>query len=230
MNKKTHFPIALLKSFEPFVDLVGERFKIIESEKNTLHISDIDKTSGFYFKIFKIKSNPNQTGLNLQIVKTPESESSNNPVSISIDIKQLQKHFDFWLSLIEKYETIASFFDDSIIKLNAERFLQKFEIPENAHKETFDLDQQLYLDEYLDNSKDKLVELKQDQPKEKVIEIEILEKEIEEIKSVLTTESKKKIMIRLSRLWGRAQKIGLPIIKAIFTSVMIEYTKKIFLE
>ena len=68
----------------------------------------------------------------------------------------------------------------------------------------------------------KLEKLKKNQSAEKVIEIEVLEKEADEIKNVLTTESKKQVMIRLSKFWGRAQKTGLEVIKEIFVSVTAE--------
>jgi hypothetical protein len=165
------------------------------------------------------------------VIKKPINENDNGIKKNWIDIKNLESQFKNWLGLLDQYETIESFFDDPIIKSNAGKFYQKFDIiDENADVETFDLEQQLFLEEYLDNSRKKLEKLKKGKTKDKIIEIEILENETEEIKSALTIESKKRIMIRLSKFWGRAQKTGLQVIKEIFVNVSTELMKKLLLE
>jgi hypothetical protein len=205
MNKKKKLTIAILKSLESFVNLTGEKFKIIDPKENLLHVLDIDNTSDFHFKIEKYEKK--QTGyFQFLMSKKPINEKDNGIKRNWIDIKNLESQFKDWLDLLDQYESIESFFDDPIIKSNAEKFFQKFDIiDENANKETFNLEQQLFLEEYLDNSRKKLEKLKKGETEEKIIEIEILETETEEIKSALTIESKKKIMVRLSKFWGRAQ-------------------------
>jgi len=228
MNKKKKLPITILKSLEPFVNLSGEKFKIIEPKEHLLHVADIDHTSDFYFKIEDYQKR--QNSFQFLMDKKPTSEHKNGNIRTWINIKNLESQFESWLQLLDQFENIDSFFDDPIVKSNAERFFQKFEIvDENADIETFDLEQQLFLEEYLNNSKKKLEKLKKNQTEDKVIEIEVLEKETEEIKSALTTESKKKIMIRLSKFWGRAQKTGLQVIKEIFVSVTAELAKRLML-
>jgi len=226
MNKKKKLPIAILKSLESFVNLTGEKFKIIDPKENLLHVLDIDNTSDFHFKIEKYEKK--QTGyFQFLMSKKPINEKDNGIKRNWIDIKNLESQFKDWLDLLE---SIESFFDDPIIKSNAEKFFQKFDIiDENANKETFNLEQQLFLEEYLDNSRKKLEKLKKGETEEKIIEIEILETETEEIKSALTIESKKKIMVRLSKFWGRAQKTGLQVIKEIFVNVITELTKRLLL-
>lgn len=228
MNKKKKLPLTILKSLEPFVNLKGKKFKVIEPKESLLHVLDIDNTSDFYFKIENYKKG--QNSFQFLMDRKPTNQNENGNHRTWIEIKNLESQFKFWLQLLDQYENTNSFFDDPIIESNADKFFQKFQIiDENADKETFDLEQQLFLEEYLDNSKKKLEKLKKNQPEEKIIEIEILEKETEEIKSVLTTESKKKIMIRLSKFWGRAQKTGLQVIKEIFVSVTAELAKRLML-
>lgn len=229
MNKKKKLPITILKSLESFVNLTGEKFKIIDPKENLLHVLDIDSTSDFHFKIEKYEKKQNGS-FQFLMSRTPINENDNGVQRNWIEIKNLESQFKSWLNLLDQYETIESFFDDPIIKSNAEKFFQKFDIiDENADVETFDLEQQLFLEEYLDNSKKKLEKLKKGESNEKILEIEILEKETEEIKSALTIESKKKIMIRLSKFWGRAQKTGLQVIKEIFVSVTAELAKRLML-
>jgi hypothetical protein len=229
MNKKKKLPITILKSLESFVNLTGDKFKIIDPKENLLFILDIDNTSDFYFKIEQYKNMQNGS-FQFLMDRKPVNEHNSGNFRGWIEIKNLEAQFKSWLNLLDQYETIPSFFDDPIIKSNAEKFFQKFElIDEKADLETFDLEQQLFLEEYLENSKEKLKKLKQNQPPEKAIEIEILEKETDEIKNALTTESKKKIMVRLSKFWGRAQKTGLQVIKEIFVSVTAELAKRLML-
>lgn len=230
MNKKKKLPISILRSLESFVNLTGEKFKIIDPKENLLHVLDIDNTSDFYFKLEKYEKKQNGS-YQFLMGRKPKSEYENGSLRTWIDIKSLETQFKTWINLLDQYETIESFFDDLIIKSNAERFFQKFDIVDgNADKETFDLEQQLFLEEYLINSRKKLEELKKGKTKEQVIEIEILEKETEEIQSALTIESKNKIMVRLSKFWGRAQKIGLQVIKETFVNVTAELTKRLMLE
>jgi hypothetical protein len=230
MNKKKKLTIAILKSLESFVNLAGEKFKIIDPKENLLHVLDIDNTSDFHFKIEKYEKKQNGY-FQFLVIKKPINENDNGIQKNWIDIKNLESQFKNWLDLLNQYETIESFFDDPIIKSNAGKFYQKFDIiDENADVETFDLEQQLFLEEYLDNSRKKLEKLKKGKTEDKIIEIEILENETEEIKSALTIESKKRIMIRLSKFWGRAQKTGLQVIKEIFVNVSTELMKKLLLE
>src|SRR5690606_26831224 len=156
MNKKKKLPITILKSLESFVNLTGEKFKIIDPKENLLHIVDIDNTSDFYFKIEKYEKKQNGY-FQFLMNRKPTNENDNGNQRSWIDIKNLESQFKTWLTLLDQYDTIPSFFDDPIIKSNAEKFYQKFDIiDENADIETFDLEQQLFLEEYLDNSKKKL--------------------------------------------------------------------------
>lgn len=229
MNKKKKLPLTILKALESFVSLTGDKFKVVDPKNHLLLVLDIDNTSDFYFKIEEYKKMQNGS-FQFLMDRKPRNEHETGKQRNWIEIKNLESQFKSWLNLLDQYETTDSFFDDPILKSNAERFFRKFEIiDENADKETFDLEQQIFLEQYLDDSKEKLKRLKEEQPPEKVIEIEVLEKQTEEIKNALTTESKKKIMIRLSKFWGRAQKTGLQVIKEIFVSVTAELTKRLML-
>lgn len=229
MNKKKKLPLTVLKSLESFVNLSGSTFKVIDPKENLVHILDIDNTSDFYFKIEKYEKKNNGT-FHLLLSRKPTNENENGGFRAWIDIKQLEPQFNHWLKLLEQYENIESFYDDPIVKSNAEKFFQRFEIvDDNADIESFDLEQQLFLEEYLNNSKRKLNNLKKKQTPEKIIEIDALVKDTEDIKNALTTETKKKIMLRLSRFWGKAQKAGLEIIKEVFVNLTAEVLKKLML-
>jgi hypothetical protein len=104
--------------------------------------------------------------------RKPSNEHESGNQRSWIEIKNLESQFKAWLNLLNQYEAIESFFDDPIIKSNAEKSFQKFDIiDENADVETFDVEQQLFLEEYLDSSKKKLEKLKKNQLEEKIIEL-----------------------------------------------------------
>lgn len=228
-NKKKKLPITILKALESFVNLSGDKFIVTDPRDNLLSVVDVDEESDFYFKIVQYQKKQDGS-FQFLMDRKPKNEDEPNQYKAWINIKNLDIQFKIWLDLLHSYESTNSFFDDPIVKSNAEKFFQKFEIlDDNADKETFNLEQQLFLEEYLESSKEKLKSLKENQTEEKILEIEILEKETDEIKNALTTESKRKIMMRLSKFWGRAQKTGLQIIKEVFVSVVAEITKKIML-
>ena len=223
MSKKKNLPLAVLKTLEPYVNLQGEKFNVIIND-NLLHVNDIDNTSDFFFSIIDYKQQNNSFLFLLE--RKPKNHNDISVLKNWININNLDKQFKSWVNLLTQYDEVFSFYDDPVIKSNAEEFYQKFEIlDENADFETFNLDQQLLLEEYLNTAKNKLSELKENQSEEQIIEIELLENEANEIKSVLTKESKKKIIRRLSKFWGRAQKTGLDVIKAIFINVSSEVIK-----
>ncbi|WP_336069340.1 hypothetical protein [Mesoflavibacter sp. CH_XMU1404-2] len=228
-NKKKKLPITILKALESFVNLSGDKFIVTDPRDNLLSVVDVDEESDFYFKIVQYQKKQDGS-FQFLMDRKPKNDDEPNQYKAWINIKHLDTQFKIWLDLLHSYESTNSFFDDPIVISNAEKFFQKFEIlDDNADKETFNLEQQLFLEEYLESSKEKLKNLKENQTEEKIIEIEILEKETDEIKNALTTESKRKIMMRLSKFWGRAQKTGLQIIKEVFVSVVAEITKKIML-
>ncbi|MEQ9426494.1 MAG: hypothetical protein RJQ09_18875 [Cyclobacteriaceae bacterium] len=229
MNKKKKIPLKILKSLESFVKLAGDKFNVIDPNEHLLSIIDTDEESEFYFRIEKYEKKHNGSfQLLMDRRPTNEDEVINN--SAWIGINDLPSEFKKWLNLLDAYNSIESFYDDPIIKSNAERFQQQFELlDEFADRESFDLDQQLFLEEYLDQSSKKLEKLKQGQTKEKIQEIELLENETDEIKSALTKESKKKILNRLTKFWARAQKTGLDVIKEVLVNVATELTKKLMI-
>lgn len=229
MNKKKKLPITILKSLEPFVSLTGKKFNIVNPSENLLFIKDKDDTSDFYFKIEKYEKKVNGS-FQFLMDRKPMNEYQNENHRVWIDIKRLETEFKTWISLLDQYDSIESFYDDSILKANTDRFYEQFKIlDKNADKETFNLEQQLYLEEYLKKTRKKLEQLKQYKTGTEKSDIEDLEKETEKIESVLTKESKTQIIMRLSKFWGKAQKTGLEVIKEIFIEVAAEITKRLMI-
>jgi hypothetical protein len=128
------------------------------------------------------------------------------------------------------YNAIQTIYDDPIIKSNQERFEREFNlVDEDAKASSFDLKQLLFLEDYLETAKSKLLTLKEDADEATKIEIEELEIEAIKIKADLTKQTKYQIFKRLTKFWAKAQKTGLEVIKELFISVTTELTKQLLL-
>lgn len=227
-RKKKDIPLVVLETLEPYLKKNDEKFEIADPKESLLRIIDSDSDSDFYFEVVNFQISDGKTLLQLDY--KPQNKSNTGAYKPKIDHTQLDGHFKNWTTRLSEYAKVESIYDDPILKQNAEKFFQKFDIiDEDAEYASFDLEQQLFLEEYLDNTKKKLEKLKKGKSDNEIIELDILEKEAEEIKSALTKESKKKIIKRLSRFWGKAQKTGLEVIKEIFISVSAELAKRLMI-
>ena len=225
MRKKKDIPLVVLETLEPFIKQKDKKFEIVQTSDLLLHIIDADPTSNFYFKVKNYEYTNHKTYLNIDF--KPQNKNTTKSQTLRIEHATLEVQFKNWTQRLEEYDKV-SLYDDPIIEKNKKRFLEQFKlIDEDADLVSFDLQQQLYLDEYLDTAKSKLSQLKESNKGYSSIEIEDLESDINTIKSALTKEPKNKIIKRLAIFWGKAQKVGLEVIKEIFLTVATELTKKL---
>lgn len=106
----------------------------------------------------------------------------------------------------------------------------KYEILEDdANTASFNLEQLIYLEKYLEEVKKELNEFKEGKSGEELEQVKELEVDVESIKNSLTKEPKNIIVKRLAFLWGKSQKLGLPLIKEIFIKVIAEISSKLLL-
>lgn len=227
-RKKKDIPLVILESIEPFLKQSGENYETTDPKESLLKIIDCDNDSDFFFEVIDFEIKNGKTYLDIEF--KPQNKNNTAKYKTSINSTQLNAQFKNWVSRLSDYDKIISIYDDPIVKQNAENFFQKFDIvDEDAAYVSFDLEQQLFLEDYLDGAKDKLTKLKKGKTKDEVLELDDLELEADEIKSVLTKESKKKIIKRLSIFWGKAQKTGLEIIKEILIKVTSEIVKRLMI-
>lgn len=117
---------------------------------------------------------------------------------------------------------------DPVIDANRKWFENQFDIiEEDADVAPFDLPRQLYLSNYLNEVQKKITILSEGRPEDEKNELQELQSEAEAIRKVLTKETKREIIRRLAHFWGKAQKVGLDIIKEIFVSTMAELAKQL---
>lgn len=224
MKKK--IPLVILEALQPIINDNLELIKVIKDESSMFHLIDIDETSNFYFKVKK-QDVQNHKLTYLTELK-PKSNENVNSVATWLELEQVLTYFKNWLSQLETYNKIHTVYDDPIIKNNQERFEKQFVIIDaDADFTTFNLPQQLFLDEYLTNVQTKISVLKEGRTEIEILELTEIENEAIEIQKHLTKETKRKIIKRLSHLWAKAQKLGLEIIKEVFVKVSAELAKRL---
>lgn len=224
MKKK--IPLAILEALEPIVDNNLKLTTILKTDNTIFHLIDKDENSDFYFKVTK-QEIKNSKPYYLAEYK-PTSKDNVNAYSAWLTAEGITDIITKWLELLQAYDEIRTIYDDPIIKGNQQRFEKQFDIlDEDADIMTFDLPQQIFLDDYLTNVKSKLLTLHEGKNKNQIKELEDLTKEVTEIQNDLTKQTKRQIIIRLSKFWAKAQKTGLDVIKEVFVNVMTELAKKL---
>jgi hypothetical protein len=224
MKKK--IPLAILEALQPVADNNLDLTKTVKDTNSMFHLVDKDDNSDFYFKVTKQEARSGK--LNYLVEFKPKSKDNVNAHPAWLTLEGVLTSIKQWLELLQAYNKIYTIYDDPILKSNQERFEKQFDIiDEDADTTSFDLSQQIFLDEYLNNVKSKLIALQEGRKEKEVKELEELALEAIEIQSELTKATKRQIINRLTKLWAKAQKIGLDVIKEIFVSVTTELAKRL---
>jgi hypothetical protein len=223
MRKKKDLPLVTLKALEPYVDLKGDKFEVIEPKENLLKVIDKDVDSDFHFTIEKYKKN-NNSSFQFLMTRIPKSVNDNGVYQNWVDISSLGGQFDAWLKLLSEYETTNSFFDDPIAKSFREEFFAEFEIvDEDADISPLNTKQILLLDSYLDSVEAKLSEYTTDQNSQDLQEIK---EDIFQLKENLTRKSKKWVISKLTNIWAKIAKQGTKFIKEFLNESKKELIKQ----
>ncbi len=226
MKKK--IPLAILEILQPIIDKNLDLVKPIKSQDCIFYLIDNDEQSDLYFKIVRQEASSNKEGYIIEY--KPTSRNNIKSASHWTDLKGINAFLSAWLKIISDYNVIQTIYDDPILRSNQERFEKEFKLmDEDANTSSFDLKQQLFLDEYLETAKSKLIALKANAEPAKIIELDELEAEAAKIKDDLTRQTKGQIFQRLTKFWAKAQKVGLEVIKELLVSVTTEIAKQLLL-
>lgn len=224
MKKK--IPLTILEALQPVADKNLNLIKVLKDSDSMFHLIDQDEDSDFYFKVSKQELRDGN--LNYSIEYKPKSKDIIDAHSDWVTSEGVLQVIKMWFELLASYNKIQTIYDDPILKSNQERFEKQFEILDNNSGTTsFDLHQQLFLYDYLNSAKSKLVALQEWKPENQVIELRALALEATEIQNDLTKQTKRQIIKRLCGLWAKAQKIGLDVIKEIFVGMNKELAKRL---
>lgn len=221
MRKKKDLPLVILKSLEPYVNLRGEKFEVIDPKDNLLHIIDKDLESPFHFIIEKYRLDNEK--YYFLMTTSPIDDNDNRAWTVWVEIGGLSKEFEGWIGWLDEYEKVNSFFDDPITKSFKEEFYAEFEIIEEEAGEPLKTVQVLLLDAYLESVDKKLEELTNEQNSSHLQEIRA---EVNLLRENLTSKSKKWVVNKLTTIWAKIARQGTKFIKEFLTESKKELIKQ----
>ena len=215
-NLKKKIPLVVLETLESFLSKENETVKLIDPENLLLKFIDRDDKSDFYFNIDQYKVEPGK--YQLLVEYKPKSKEIIEKHRGWINHTNLDNVFNNWVTIIEKYDKIETIFDDPIERKYQEEFYSEFEIlDEDADTVSFNLNQQLFLSNYLEK-----VILAIDTLNSENESLTEIKEEAIELNENLTTLTKRKVIKKLSIIWAKARKYGLPLLKEIYVQVRNE--------
>lgn len=225
MAKKKEIPLIILESLQPFADQNSDIIKSINSDSLFFHLVDIDPNSDSYFKLIKYERRAD--GTFYQIEYKPSSKENTNAHNVFTKIDGVVSFAKIWIDLIKAYNALHKVHDDPILKAYEDHFFKQVDIVDgDADYAPFDIDRQLFLDQYLQNVDSSLEKLKSEKSKDEIDELSSLQEEAKLIRHDMTKLTKRKAVRRLSKFWARAQKVGLDVIKEIFINLASDFAKK----
>lgn len=223
MRKKKELPLVILKSLEPFVNLKGEKFVVIEPKENLLMAKDKDFDSDFHFTIEKYQKSKKGT-FQFLMTRSPKNGNDNGNYQTWLEVSELSKQFSTWIKLLDEYENVSSFFDDPITNSFKEEFYAEFEIiDEEAETTPLQTNQILLLDSYLEKIDNSLTDF---QSETNSLEIQEIKSDINILRENLTNKSKKWIVTKLTTIWAKIAKQGTEFIKEFLTETKRELIKQ----
>jgi len=208
MKKK--IPLIIHELLEEFLPLEDNVFKVLYSENFILKVSDDDPNSDFYFHIEEIK---NEGAKKIIIDYKPCNTNTVINRTESIEPKNIHLFFKQWIELLQKYQTVKSFYDDPIAEAYAEEYYSEFEILEEPDK-PFKTNQILFLDEYLEKIQENIEKHATEKNNAAIQEIK---NDVITLRENLTSHSKAWVAKNLSKIWGKLAKQGTKFIKEFMT-------------
>ena len=227
-NIKKKLPLSILEAIQPVLNKNRDLIKPITDTKYLFHLIESDTPTTFYFII--IKQEIRNYEVSCFVERLPASKDNINASSQFLSIKETIESLTDWIEILDSYNNIHTIYDDPIIKSYEESFSNQFNIvEEDANYAPFNLQQQMFIEDYLTNVKSKINTLKIGRSEQEIKELSEIENEAEEIQNSLSKESKRKVIKRLTKLWAKAQKVGLDVLKEIFVNVAAELTKQLLI-
>lgn len=217
MKKK--IPLILLREIQPKIDQHRKLIRPVLKTDALFHLIDNDSKSDLYFKIY-----------NSNVGKYVTDFKPKNPTSIlnsksEQTLESVGKQFDTWIDIIKGYNSIVSIYDDPIIEAYQKEFETKFTIvDEDAEYAPFDLERQLFIDNYLEKI---ILKLEAAITENNKAEIEDIINDSKSLKNEQTQLCKKQVVERLSQIWAKTRKFGVTLLKEIYAESKKELIKQL---
>ncbi|HXB13921.1 MAG TPA: hypothetical protein VNZ45_18170 [Bacteroidia bacterium] len=228
-KKKKDFPLAVLEQMEKEIQpLLKTGFLVahqIKDEQVIYHLID-NSEYDFFFKISQYTVDAR--GIRYIVGQKPSTKLNLESSEFWMTIKDLSNAYKTWIDIIDGYDKASFVHDDPIIKSYQAEFEKKFDIVDaDADIAPFSLEQQLYLDNYLEHVKKQMSLLKAGMNDEEQKPFMDIESDAIQLQKDLTRENKRKIVKKLSKILAKAQKIGLEVFKKVAIDFLTEFSKKL---
>ena len=218
-KNKREIPLVILQVIEPYFKNEEKNLEISEGE-GLLLIKEKALNSDYFFEVKDYHKEAK--GFFLTVERKPESINSVKTDKRKIPYKSLDNYFKQWSNILKQYEEVK-IFDDPILEKNFNEFYDKYKsADEDADTASFEVEKILALDEYLGKCRTKLIEMKQNSNDYNEDEIDDLIEDVEVMKENMTSETKNKVVERLSMFLGKAKKIGVSVLKELFVKISVE--------
>lgn len=205
---KKQIPLIVLEALQTYVDLKSEEFEVINPNEFLVKVIDNDPDSDFYFNIEDYKID---RGTQLLIDRKPFTKSSVKNERRWIDGKQLDVCFQQWVSLLNDYKKIRSFYDDPIIKSFTDNYYAEFEIIDDEENDTpLTPKQILLLDEHLEYIEQNIDKYETELNSKELV---LIKTDVQKLRESITSKSKKWVLKNLSKIWAKLTKQGTKFLK-----------------
>jgi hypothetical protein len=223
MTIKKQIPLTVLELLEPYLVKGIDSIKLVQPDSGLLKFVDVDEKSEFFYFIKQAKYESKQ--LLILLERKPRNKEIVANHETWIDSSTLENNFNEWVDLLNRYNNIKTIYDDPIEKKYQDEFFAEFEIiDEDADLNSFGLNQQIWIDNYLDKV---ILAIDKFDSNNEMSDLQELKINTQELKNDLTKLTKKVIIKRLSKIWARARKHGLEILKEIYIEFRNELIKQI---
>lgn len=237
--RKKDTPLIVLREIQNLLGLIREIIseknppvRLLENHEGALiYIEDLDNESNFYFKVLsatskevKISSSSTTNKIYFDYERCPTDSTSVKKWNGTNESQEVIRWIKEWADFLNEYNEIHLFQDEFVEKYTSKFYSDFVIIDKEADIEPFSLEQQLFLNEYLDIIEKVLEE------NDEEFNTQEIRNDVKELKQNLTQLSKNSVLKKLSIIWAKTQKKGLKLLKEIYTSFKKEVIKRVTTE
>jgi len=227
MNKKD-LPVLALQALNR---LNVQLWKIAESRQELIErtfnsdklacYSDIDVSSTFKFELKKVALAKETPVFTIEL--SPSSNISNDIVNVTTNEKAVLHQFESWIGWLSVYDRTNLTPEEEFFKKYKEEFYTEFEIiDDDSETDSFELKQQLFIDQYLEHMEIKLLPISKED-----IEIKEIVEDIKDLRKNLGKESKKKVIRKLSSVFAKLRKSSVKLLGEFYSEAKKELFKRL---
>jgi hypothetical protein len=210
MIEKKNYPITvledisnLLKYFYAIENKYSDNLKMLFNETHLIEIS-AKNNSGYRF----IVSTPNQ-GVEkkpyFNVTKFPKNVTTNEVSVFSVLASVVSKHFDTWISILKRYESINITKEDFVSKEEEKQFYNEFELTDDEDDiKTLPIESQFKVYRLLEELQTKLESKSDLNP-----EVKDIIQDAEELKNDIRHLPQRNVAKRVAKIQVKIKKIGI---------------------